>query len=67
MFRPARDRMMARQVHYYYDFSDAILPPDVPINRPFKIAMDQTIFFITKCAAYVALVRTLEDTEMPTG
>lgn len=28
-------------VHYYYDFSDWILPQEVPVNRIFKIIMDQ--------------------------
>lgn len=32
---------------------------DVPINRVYKIVMDQTIYFITKCSAYIALVGLL--------
>ena len=73
-------------VHYYYDFSDFILPMDVPINRVLKIIMvrrritakksgtlyftysrhlhppptqDQTIYFVTKCSVYIALVGLL--------
>lgn len=48
------------QVHYYYDFSDHVLPPSVPINRPFKILMDQSIYFCSKCTMYIALVSTEE-------
>lgn len=45
------------QVHFYYNFSDWILPPSVPINRPFKIMLDQSIYFCSKCAVYILLVR----------
>lgn len=33
--------MFGPVVHYYYDFSDWILPQEVPVNRIFKIVMDQ--------------------------
>ena len=46
-------------VHYYYDFSDIILPLTIPQNRIFKIIMDQTIYFISKCALYISLVGLL--------
>lgn len=51
--------MFGPLVHYYYDFSDWILPMDVPVNRIFKIIMDQTIYFVAKCSAYIALVGLL--------
>lgn len=51
-------KMFCLQVHYYYDFSDYILPPNVGVNRPLKIMLDQTIYFISKCAMYITLVRT---------
>ncbi|CAN0293361.1 unnamed protein product [Ectocarpus sp. 12 AP-2014] len=43
-------------VHFYYNFSDWVLPPSVPINRPFKIMLDQSIYFCSKCAVYILLV-----------
>lgn len=45
------------QVHYYYDFSDWILPPNVGTNRPLKIMLDQSVYFVSKCAMYISLVR----------
>jgi len=36
-------------VHYYYQFSDFILPVDVVTNRFWKIVMDQTIYLGVKC------------------
>ncbi len=33
--------MFGPLVHYYYDFSDWVLPQEVPVNRVFKIIMDQ--------------------------
>lgn len=47
------------QVHFYYNFSDWVLPPSVPINRPFKIMLDQSIYFCSKCAVYILLVRCI--------
>lgn len=47
------------QVHYYYDFSDWILPPNVGTNRPLKIMLDQSIYFVSKCAMYISLVSIL--------
>ncbi|CAM9839049.1 unnamed protein product [Discosporangium mesarthrocarpum] len=46
-------------VHYYYEFSDLVLPMNVAMNRPLKIIMDQTIYFCTKCSVYIALVGLL--------
>ncbi|CAM9467187.1 unnamed protein product [Ectocarpus sp. 8 AP-2014] len=46
-------------VHFYYNFSDWVLPPSVPINRPFKIMLDQSIYFCSKCAVYILLVSLL--------
>ncbi|CAM9932650.1 unnamed protein product, partial [Phaeothamnion confervicola] len=46
-------------VHAYYEFSDVILPMDEPINRVLKILMDQSVYFATKCSAYIALVALL--------
>lgn len=46
-------------VHWYYEFSDVILPMDVPINRILKIVMDQSVYFVSKCSAYIALVGLL--------
>jgi protein Mpv17 len=51
--------MFGPLVHYYYDFSDWILPMDVPINRLYKLLMDQSIYFFVKCSAYIALVGLL--------
>ena len=46
-------------VHYYYQFSDEILPVDVMTNRVLKIVMDQTIYLATKCSVYLAAVSLL--------
>ncbi|CAN0085558.1 unnamed protein product [Pylaiella littoralis] len=43
-------------VHYYYNFSDWVLPPDILTNRPLKIIMDQSIYFCSKCTVYMSLV-----------
>ena len=40
-------------MHYYYEFSDWVLPPDVGANRPYKILMDQSIYACAKYAAYI--------------
>jgi hypothetical protein len=37
-----------------------ILPMnDVAINRPLKILMDQTVYFVSKCSVYMLLVGLL--------
>ena len=46
-------------VHQYYEFSDAILPVDVGINRLYKILMDQTIYLFVKCSVYIIAVGVL--------
>jgi len=46
-------------VHQYYEFSDAILPVEVGINRVYKILMDQTIYLFVKCSVYIIAVGTL--------
>ena len=46
-------------VHEYYEFSDWILPVNVPINRLFKILMDQTIYLFVKCSIYITAVNML--------
>lgn len=46
-------------VHEYYEFSDAILPVDVGINRLYKILMDQTIYLFVKCSVYIIAVGVL--------
>lgn len=46
-------------VHEYYEFSDWILPVDVPINRLYKIFMDQTIYLFVKCSVYITAVNML--------
>jgi len=43
-------------VHQYYEFSDSILPPAIPVNRIYKILMDQTLYLGVKCSAYIAAV-----------
>ncbi|CAM9449305.1 unnamed protein product [Scytosiphon promiscuus] len=46
-------------MHYYYNFSDWFLPVDVVTNRPLKIMMDQSLFFVSKCTVYITLVSLL--------
>lgn len=46
-------------VHQYYEFSDAILPPAIAVNRLYKILMDQTIYLGVKCSVYIAAVGLL--------
>lgn len=46
-------------VHEYYEFSDWILPVNVPINRLYKIFMDQTIYLFVKCSIYITAVNML--------
>ena len=51
-------------VHQYYEFSDTILPPAIPVNRIYKILMDQTIYLSVKCSAYIAAVGFLGGQSM---
>lgn len=51
--------MFGPLVHYYYDWSDYILPMEVPVNRVLKLLMDQSVYFVAKCSAYIALVGLL--------
>jgi protein Mpv17 len=47
-------------VHEYYQFSDAILPPeDGMVTRLEKIFMDQTLYLTVKCAIYISAVGVL--------
>jgi len=46
-------------VHQYYEFSDAILPVEVGINRLYKILMDQTLYLSVKCSIYIVAVNLL--------
>jgi len=46
-------------VHEYYEFSDAILPVEVGMNRLYKIFMDQTIYLGIKCSVYIVAVNVL--------
>ena len=39
----------------YYNWSDALLPPQDPANVPWKILMDQTIYCASKYSAYLYL------------
>ena len=53
-------------VHEYYEFSDAILPPENGLLvRLQKIFMDQTIYLTVKCSLYITAVGLLagEDKE----
>lgn len=51
--------MFGPLVHYYYDWSDYVLPMEVPVNRVLKLLMDQSVYFVAKCSAYIALVGLL--------
>jgi len=42
--------------HKYYEFSDWVLPMTEPINRLYKIGMDQTLFMGSKIATFLFLV-----------
>mmetsp|Transcript_1828 Transcript_1828/g.2768 ORF Transcript_1828/g.2768 Transcript_1828/m.2768 type:complete len:480 (+) Transcript_1828:152-1591(+) len=46
-------------VHQYYEFSDSILPPEVVVNRLYKIFMDQTLYLGVKCSVYIVAVGML--------
>lgn len=47
-------------VHQYYEFSDAILPPENGlVTRLEKIFMDQTIYLTVKCSIYISAVGLL--------
>jgi len=47
-------------VHEYYEFSDAILPPENGLmTRLQKILMDQTIYLTVKCSIYICAVGLL--------
>jgi protein Mpv17 len=54
-------------VHQYYEFSDAILPPENGVmTRVEKIFMDQTIYLTVKCSIYISAVGLLAGEEWPT-
>lgn len=54
-------------VHQYYEFSDAILPPENGlVTRLEKIVMDQTIYLTVKCSVYISAVGLLAGEEWPT-
>ena len=54
-------------VHEYYQFSDAILPPENGIvTRLEKIVMDQTIYLTVKCSIYISAVGLLGGDDWPT-
>ncbi|KAL3921574.1 MAG: hypothetical protein SGILL_002679, partial [Bacillariaceae sp.] len=54
-------------VHQYYEFSDAILPPENGlVTRLEKIAMDQTIYLTIKCSIYISAVGLLAGEEWAT-
>lgn len=51
-------------VHQYYEFSDAILPPENGlVTRLEKIFMDQTIYLTVKCSVYISAVGLLAGEE----
>jgi protein Mpv17 len=54
-------------VHQYYEFSDAILPPENGlVTRLEKILMDQTIYLTVKCSVYISAVGLLGGEDWPT-
>lgn len=54
-------------VHQYYEFSDAILPPENGlVTRLEKIFMDQTIYLTVKCSVYISAVGLLAGEEWST-
>jgi len=54
-------------VHQYYEFSDAILPPENGlVTRLEKILMDQTIYLTIKCSVYISAVGLLAGEDWPT-
>ena len=56
-------------VHEYYQFSDAILPPEdgLLLTRIQKIFMDQTIYLTVKCSMYITAVGMLNGDDWPTA
>ena len=47
-------------VHEYYEFSDAVLPPENGLlTRLQKILMDQTVYLTVKCSVYISAVGLL--------
>jgi protein Mpv17 len=54
-------------VHQYYEFSDAILPPELGlVTRLEKIVMDQTIYLTVKCSIYICAVGLLAGEDFAT-
>eukprot|EP00536_Pseudo-nitzschia_multiseries_P013506 jgi/Psemu1/261469/estExt_Genewise1Plus.C_5790013 len=54
-------------VHQYYEFSDAILPPENGlVTRLQKIFMDQTIYLTVKCSVYICAVGLLAGEDLAT-
>jgi protein Mpv17 len=54
-------------VHQYYEFSDAILPPENGlVTRLEKIFMDQTIYLTVKCSIYISAVGLLAGEDWST-
>jgi len=54
-------------VHQYYEFSDAILPPENGLlTRLQKILMDQTIYLTVKCSVYISAVGLLGGEDLAT-
>ena len=54
-------------VHEYYQFSDAILPPEDGIFvRLQKILMDQTLYLTVKCSLYIGAVGLLAGDDFAT-
>lgn len=54
-------------VHQYYEFSDAILPPENGLlTRLQKIFMDQTIYLTVKCSVYISAVGLLAGEDLAT-
>ena len=54
-------------VHEYYEFSDAILPPENGLwTRLQKIFMDQTVYLTIKCSLYIGAVGLLAGEDRKT-
>ena len=54
-------------VHEYYEFSDAILPPQNGlVTRLQKILMDQTLYLTIKCSMYIGAVGLLAGEDRKT-
>jgi len=54
-------------VHSYYEFSDAILPVEIGMNRLYKILMDQTLYISVKCSIYIVAVGLLSGESLEYG